>query len=713
MLFLSTILFSLSAYASHIAVAEIWYEYDTLTDYKVHLRLFRDCSGVSLPQTQTISLSSALQSVNTNHTLSLTNNYYQSYCTATSCQNPASNIPGYQIFEYSGTVSVPLSSSDWVFSWTSCCRNVSTNLSGAAATYVEATLNNSIGLFSVINNAPSVPYAVPLFFTTNASNQISFAGIEIDGDSLDYQFINPKASAVANAAFMSPYTANNPFPNSGLNLNPQTGLMTFTATMLGTYFFAIQVREYRNGVMVSSAVRDYQFVFVGATTTNNLPQLSGINGTNVFVRNINLCGPANMNFTINSSDLDLTDSTEISVIAKPSAATFTNNTAQNQTGTFSWSPLPSDVRAQPYLLVLKVKDNNCGISHQVYRLFVNNCNTDSVWAGDANADFVCDNFDVLSVGLANNATGPARPGATINWQAEWCANWTNNFISNINYKHADCNGDGTVNASDLAAITANYGQIHAKNSLPGQYKTLGLPDLYCDVSNLQAFAGSTLSIPIMLGSSAAMMNDFYGIAATVELINAQTSMPLAVTKNVSWIGNASNSFSFDKSLQANKAAFTFVRNDQQNLMNQHGQIGEIVFPIDVSSVVGSKVIVQFSDIRMIKNNGEEINDYNVLSDTISILSPQDVGNYHGDLQLKLYPNPSSGKSILSFQHTATGNCFLKLMDVTGRVLRVESYENVQAGKQELAIDLNGMASGQYVIELSTGTAKQSLMLMKQ
>ena len=111
--------------------------------------------------------------------------------------------------------------------------------------------------------------------------------------------------------------------------------------------------------------------------------------------------------------------------------------------------------------------------------------------------------------------------------------------------------------------------------------------------NVQAHKGSTVTIPVMLGSTGSLMNDFYGIAAKVELLNAQTSAPISVSKNTSWIGNASNSFSFEKSLAQNKVAFTFVRNDQQNVTAQQGQIGEITFPIDMASVVGSEVTVQF------------------------------------------------------------------------------------------------------------------------
>ena len=41
----------------------------------------------------------------------------------------------------------------------------------------------------------------------------------------------------------------------------------------------------------------------------------------------------------------------------------------------------------------------------------------------------------------------------------------------------------------------------------------------------------------------------------------------------------------------------------------------------MASVVGSEVTVQFSEIKIIKNNGEEITDYNVLQDKLTVLAP--------------------------------------------------------------------------------------------
>jgi hypothetical protein len=271
-----------------------------------------------------------------------------------------------------------------------------------------------------------------------------------------------------------------------------------------------------------------------------------------------------------------------------------------------------------------------------------------------------------------------------------------------------------VNSTDLAAVAANYGLVHQKTNQVGQYKTLGLPDLYCDVTSVQANKGSTVSIPIMLGTIGSEMNDFYGIAATVELLNAQTSAPIAISKNVSWIGNGTNSFDFEQNVAPNKSAFTFVRNDQQNLMNQQGQIGEISFPISANSTFGSKVIIQFSDIRMIKNDGEEITDYNVLSDTLEILGPTSINDLGQNNSITVYPNPTNGGSVLFIETSQEDNFQVQLLDMVGRVVNKNIFSGkLTSGKHELKFDMNDLAQGEYLLEIRSELGKKVIPIQKR
>jgi len=704
------IAFCFNSNASHIAAAEIWYEHDTLNDYTIHLKVYRSCLGVNLGPTQTVSVTGG---ATFNLTLNQTSSNPLYSCIPNTCLNPTSNVDGYEVFTFSGTTTLS-PASNWNFSWQTCCRTP--NQTGpSSSTTVFATLDN---LNVPFNNMSFVPYNVYTYYYMNQSQSINFGTVDLDGDSLDHRLTaawnngGPYSLVNYNTPLspMNPVTTN-PATPAAFVMNSSTGVLNFTPTNIGQYIIAIETREFRNGVQISSAIRDYQITTVAST--NLFPSLSGINGTPTTQTNIAACPSANLNFTINSSDPDPLDSTKIIPLFVPAGATFVTNTAQNEIGTFNWSPTAADVQAQPYLLVLEVRDNNCGIRHKVFEIYVNNCNTDTVWAGDANADFTCDNYDVLNIGIANGTTGVVRPGATINWQAEWCLDWLNSFVSSINYKHADCNGDGTVNVTDIAAVTANYGLTHQKTNKIGQYKTLGFPDLYCDLANVQANKGSTVTVPIMLGAPGSEINNFYGISATVELLNAQTSAPISVNKSISWIGNATNSFDFEKNLAANKSAFTFVRNNQQNLMSQQGQIGEIVFPIDANSATGSKVIVQFSDIKMIQKNGEEITDYNVLSDTMEILSPSSVNDYTKQFEVSVFPNPNQGQFSLSLQVKQSSLFTIALFDASGRKVGNDLIQKTfSQGKHIVELKITDKAIGHYFLEIKTEEGKKMIPIQK-
>ncbi|MGB1204617.1 MAG: T9SS type A sorting domain-containing protein [Chitinophagales bacterium] len=88
----------------------------------------------------------------------------------------------------------------------------------------------------------------------------------------------------------------------------------------------------------------------------------------------------------------------------------------------------------------------------------------SVWPGDADNDGTVTVYDVLNIGLAYDATGIARPNATMNWQAEPCEDWNESFSDGLNYKYADCNGDAIINSNDVDVVDSNFGQTHNSGS---------------------------------------------------------------------------------------------------------------------------------------------------------------------------------------------------------------------------------------------------------
>ncbi len=704
-----------AAKASHISSADISYEYITGNTYKVKLTLYRDCQGIALGTSEIINIAS----VSTAQTTSLTVNQVstgqvQNFCAtvATNCSNVFSSFPGFEYTKYEGTITLPNTANDWVFSWSTCCRSAAiVNLSNAVSNSatVITTLNNSNPVF---NNSPVFTNDAIMIFATNQTYTYNFGSIDPDGDSIHYSLVTPLDIPTTNCVFNVGFTAANPFGiSNATSINGSNGNITFTSNSVGLYAFAVQTDEYRNGILIATSIRDINIQFVNNTVLNALPTLSGINGTTANYTSINLCASSSFNFTIIGSDADVADSVYIEWNNTIAGATLTSNGAQQATATFSWTPTAADIRPQPYIVTFKARDNKCpfpGKQSFGYLLYVNQCNTDSVWAGDANADFTVNNYDVLNIGIGNGFSGVVRPSATTTWQAEYCSNWANSFLSNINYKHADCNGDGTINSADLTAVTANYGQFHLKKNNYGSYKTAAFPSLVADVSGINAYKGSTIAVPIKLGDVINTMNNFYGIAGTVEVKNGIASLPINITNTTSWIGNASSSILFQKNTTNEKLDFTIVRNNQ-TAVSGNGQIATLHFPISNSMVVGTKVKFMFSNLRLINALGETIQDYNTIHDSVTILAPLALSTVLQYSNAAIFPNPASSVLLVNLGSNYTNNTSVTLTDITGNIIL---QKKIAYGTLETQIDVTSLTKGMYFVHVQSQENTQVLKFEK-
>jgi hypothetical protein len=120
------IMFFNVAKATHLMGADLQYECIAPGKYKIRLQLYRDCKGVDIGTVQSINYQSAQCGVNSNLTLqqvSVTD--ITPVCnqgTSTACGGNGQY--GVEKHVYEGILNLPPGcGTDWVLSWTSCCRN--------------------------------------------------------------------------------------------------------------------------------------------------------------------------------------------------------------------------------------------------------------------------------------------------------------------------------------------------------------------------------------------------------------------------------------------------------------------------------------------------------------------------------------------------------------------------------------------------------------
>jgi gliding motility-associated-like protein len=162
-----------------------------------------------------------------------------------------------------------------------CCRNESIlnifNPGDTGATYMIKIPGSA---FNDCNSSPRFNNFPPIVLCTNDPLQFDHSATDPDGDSLVYFFCDPFEGAdpidpmpippgpppYNFVNFIPPYSAINPLAsNPQAAVNQVTGELTGQPTQAGQYVVAVCVNEYRNGVLLSTNKRDFQFNVVNCS----------------------------------------------------------------------------------------------------------------------------------------------------------------------------------------------------------------------------------------------------------------------------------------------------------------------------------------------------------------------------------------------------------------------------------------------------------------
>ncbi len=364
------------AFATHAAGSDIKYRYLGGMSYEVEVTFYRDCGGVAEPNNITVNCRSANGGSNFN-VIAIkvaTNNGAEITvpCVTSNSNCNGGSGTGVRQWTYRGTVTLPAAQTDWVFSYSICCRNCSiTTIVNPCASnsvlYVEATLNNVISL----NNSSPVFSNIPIAFVCLGQTfNFNHGVIDVDGDSLRYDLITPKTTATNSVNFISPASATTPLASTTpFSINNVTGDLNFTPSQIQIGIMAIRIREFRNGQLIGSVIRDMQ-VYT-QTCTNNLPTASGINGTNSFSATI--CPNQQLCFTVNTADLDASQIVSLTTNSGIQGATYSISSGPRPTLTFCWTPTFNDIDLNPKTFTVTVRDNACpnnGIQTHSFNIYV-------------------------------------------------------------------------------------------------------------------------------------------------------------------------------------------------------------------------------------------------------------------------------------------------------------------------------------------------------
>lgn len=357
-----------------------------------------------------------------------------------------------------------------------------------------------------------------------------------------------------------------------------------------------------------------------------------------------------------------------------------------------------------------VTDAN-GCTASIVTLLEDSC--DYVWPGDANDDGIANNLDILSIGIGLGKSGAVRSGASLSWYGQPCTDWADTLAGNVNYKHIDCNGDGQIGYSDTNAVTQNYGLIH--NNKQGGSTIQANTDIYLTIPPDTVHSGGKLvTVQIGLGTSASPASTVYGTAFTINFSDPtlvdQTSISFKGIN--SWLGTLSTNLmalGFKKYLPASIDA-ALSRTNQQNASG-FGTIATLSFKTS-NSLNGTgntaPLVLNITSAVALSYNQTPI-PLNTLSDSVSVkdtLLATGTHDLFGD-QFTIYPNPTSGLTIVSHPGHTTG---ISIEDVLGRTVHSTV---VASGSTSSVIDISHAAPGLYLLRVQTLNGTTAKKIIKQ
>jgi gliding motility-associated-like protein len=305
-------------YASHIVGGQLYYDKLAGNNYRVTLKLYRDCfctNCAAFGDPEYVSIFDA----GGNLVTQLGMQFPGSNELVPPINNSCMVQPSVCIEEavYTGVVSLPPIAGGYDIVYQRCCRNAGTSNivtpDNNGATYV-AHVPEPGALF--VNSSPRFPSFPPLYICVEAPLVFDHSATDPDGDVLVYSLCDPLVGgdptcpnpSPANTQagcpnepppppygtipWSFPYSATNPLnsPSNGGNLqiDPQTGILTGVPNQQGQYAVGVCVEEYRNGVLIGKTFRDFQF---NVTTCNipiaNIPSfgINPITGIGIFAIN--------------------------------------------------------------------------------------------------------------------------------------------------------------------------------------------------------------------------------------------------------------------------------------------------------------------------------------------------------------------------------------------------------------------------------------------
>ncbi len=357
--------------------------------------------------------------------------------------------------------------------YNNCCRNGNIdNISDPGGA--------GMGFYSYIPGPALTPNSAPIFTNSVApflciqdSINFSFNAFDPDGDSLVYSLFTPLEEPTSTGSnlslpiptvdFLPGYTETNPFgTGSQLEINSGTGISEIFIPNQGAYVFGIEVKEYRDGVYISSTFLDIQVNTV-VCPPNEYPEAANNIGDTI-IYEFEVIAGENICFPMIFTDADK-DSLEIVINGElfdsgltPNPAILSDTVLDSGfvSVNFCWETICENGQDLPYFYYVDVIDNGCP-----------NKSTPIVYKVNVIPFRLNPSFPGICVGdTANLQVGYAE---SVTWSPDYNISSLTDFNpqvwpdSSSNYAVTGIDSNGCIDSDTVLAVVFPFQETYASN----------------------------------------------------------------------------------------------------------------------------------------------------------------------------------------------------------------------------------------------------------
>jgi len=263
--------------ATHMVGGEINYRCLGGDQYEIMVTVFRDCdTGVPwFDNPASVGVFDINDSLIYDLRLTLRNNDTLNLNLTDPCLVAPPNVCIHTT-TYIDTVTLPFQVGGYQVVYQRCCRNQDiVNIVSPTATGATYSSYISEDALLVCNSSARFVEWPPVYVCAGVPIAYDHSAIDVDGDSVVYELCTPFTGATPTQSmpqppnnppynpvtWFPPYSVDNMLggPDS-LVIDPVTGLLTGTPDIIGVFVVGVCAKEYRNGQLISTTRRDFQYV---------------------------------------------------------------------------------------------------------------------------------------------------------------------------------------------------------------------------------------------------------------------------------------------------------------------------------------------------------------------------------------------------------------------------------------------------------------------